>query len=134
MPIDTVIAELASMYGREYEGETPSVARIGNADIERWRATLAISTEALFELLALRLALGFYRNELSFSFCDRVVNEIHAIMVAAGQNRPDVFWDVYLAFDEGEYVHSEDPDEDPVASYTRPRIAQIVAKYGDRLA
>ena len=129
MPIDTVLAELKSMHG----GAAPVVG-LSNADIERWSADLAISTEALYDMLALRLAQGFHRDELPFSFCDYVVNEIHAVITVGNQIRPDLFWRVYLAFDEGEYHHRGDNrDEDPVAKYTRTQIAQIVEEYTDRL-
>ena len=33
------------------------------------------------------------------------------------------FWQVYLAFDEGEYYHGDNRDEDPVEAYTRPLVA-----------
>jgi hypothetical protein len=31
-----------------------------------------------------------------------------------------------LAFDEGEYYHNNNRDEDPIEVYTRPMIARIV--------
>jgi hypothetical protein len=55
----------------------------------------------------------------------------HAVITMANENRPDLFWSVFLAFDEGEYGHREDrTGDDPIAKYTRPMIAQIVTKYG----
>jgi len=129
MLIDTVVAELKSMYRPELEGTDAPVVRLSNADIERWSADLAIPRLALYDLLALRLAHGFYQNEFPFSFCDCVVNDIHGVITVADENRPDLFWSVFLAFDEGEYYHGNNRNEDPVAKYTRPLIAQIVEKH-----
>ena len=46
---------------------------------------------------------------------------------------PEYFLGVYLAFDRGEYVTvKDDSGTDPELTYTRPLIAEIVAK--DRAA
>ncbi len=39
---------------------------------------------------------------------------------------PKFFLAVYLAFDEGEYYHDANRDEDPIETYTRPAIARIL--------
>ena len=72
------------------------------------------------------LARGFHNSELSFEFCDAVVNDIHGVITSANEIRPTLFWDVYLAFDEGEYYHNDKRDEDPSEAYTRPMIARIL--------
>ena len=129
MSIDDVLAELRSRYGGPLEGVNPPTVGLNNSDIERWCADLAISRAALYDLLALHLADGFHRNELQFEFCDSVVNAIHAVITLADEIRPAFFWSVFLAFDEGEYFHENKRDEDPVATYTRPLIAEIIRKH-----
>jgi hypothetical protein len=54
------------------------------------------------------------------------VNELHNVITVQNENRPELFWDVYLAFDAGEYYHDNDRSIDPVEAFTRPRIAEIV--------
>jgi hypothetical protein len=44
------------------------------------------------------------------------------------EDRPDLFWKVYVAFDEGEYYHGNNKEQDPVKAYTRPQIAQILSE------
>ncbi len=44
---------------------------------------------------------------------------------------PALFWDVFNAFDEGEYYHDIDHKEDPVETYTRPLIAEIIKNYAE---
>ena len=47
----------------------------------------------------------------------------------ADEHRPELFWSVYLAFDEGEYYHNGNRDQDPVAVYTVPMINEIITAY-----
>jgi hypothetical protein len=37
-----------------------------------------------------------------------------------------LFWSVFLAFDNGEYYHDNNREEDPEEVYTRPMIEQIL--------
>ncbi len=127
MSIDIVLSELQSRYRVALE---PPALELSNSDIERWSGELATSRAALYDSLALRLAHGFYRNELPYSFCDSVLNSIHGLITIADEIRPDLFWSIFLAFDAGEYFHEPSRREDPVAAYTRPLIEQIVRKHG----
>ena len=72
------------------------------------------------------LAVGFDASELSFAFCDAVVNDLFGPYTDTAQPKSELFWDVYLAFDEGEFYHGNNRDEDPVETYTRPMIARIL--------
>ena len=77
----------------------------------------------MYDQIAARLAFGFHASEVSFSFCDAVVNDIHAVISLCNENRPNLFWEVFLAFDAGEFYPASDRDRDPVDTYTRPQIA-----------
>jgi hypothetical protein len=59
-----------------------------------------------------------------------VVNDLAGPVTDTSGPRPRVFWEVYSAFDEGEYYHGSNRDEDPVEVYTRPRIARVVEVLG----
>ena len=74
MAIDCVFAELKSMYRADLDGTDAEIARLSGSDIQRWCADLEIPKGALYDQVALHLATGFYRNELSFGFCDNIVN------------------------------------------------------------
>lgn len=80
----------------------------------------------LFDEIATCLALGFNSSALSFEFCDAVVNDLFGPVTNTSGLRPQVFWAVYSAFDEGEYYHDNNRNEDSVDVYTRPMIARIV--------
>lgn len=130
MSIDDVIAELKEMYRADLEGTDAATTRLTKANIEYWSAELAMPREALCDRLAFHLASGFYKREFSYLFCDAVVNDIHRVF-GVTEDRPELFWSVYLAFDEGEYYHPGDQNVDPVAKYTLPMIEKIVSKYGE---
>lgn len=97
-----------------------------NDDVDRWRAAMAWSRFQLFNEIARCLALGFHTSELSFEFCDAVVNDLTGPVTNTDGPKPELFWDVYSAFDEGEYYHGNNRNEDPVETYTRPMIKRIV--------
>jgi hypothetical protein len=98
------------------------------ADVFRWSTESGWSRRQLFDEIAKSLALGFHTSELSFEFCDAVVNDLVGPVTDTSGPKPEVFWDVYSAFDEGEYYHGNNRDEDPVERYTRPMIDRIVKK------
>ena len=108
---------------------TSERAHLNEGDIERWSALIDEPRAVLYDRIAIYLARGFHRSELTFEFCDAVVNDIHGIITSGDEDRPDLFWAIYLAFDEGEYYHGNKRDEDPVEVYTRPQIARIMENH-----
>jgi hypothetical protein len=127
MSFDVVVADLRSIDHQAHAGKPYSErAHLSDGDIERWSALIEEPRAVLYDRIAIYLARGFHRSELTFEFCDAVLNDIHGIITSGDEGRPDLFWAVYLAFDEGEYYHENKKDEDPVEVYTRPQIARIV--------
>jgi hypothetical protein len=100
------------------------------ADVERWSSACGWSRSQFFDEIAKGLALGYNASELSFDFCDMVVNDLAGPVTNTSGPRPQIFWEVYSAFDEGEYYHGNNRDEDPVEVYTRPMIARVVEVLG----
>jgi hypothetical protein len=124
-----IISELKTFYkqGVDYRDLD---RHLTEADVHRWSSQVGCSRSQLFEVIAGSLALGFHTAELSFEFCDAVVNDLAGPVTNTSGPRPELFWDVYSAFDEGEYYHANNRDEDPVEIYTRPMIARIVEVLG----
>jgi hypothetical protein len=56
------------------------------------------------------------------------VNHLFSILLDERGEFPPLFWKTYLAFDAGEYYRLDKPDEDPVETYTRPLVANIIAE------
>ena len=100
-------------------------------DVTAWSEENGLSRHDLYDAVARHLAFSFHRHELTFEFCDAVMNDLHGVIISFDDVRPDLFWTVFEAFDEGEYIHPDRPDADPIETYTRPRIVEIVGKVGD---
>ena len=129
MKASDIIDELKTFYkdGVEYR----SLDRhFTEADVERWSSVCGWSRSQLFDEIAKRLAFGYNTSELSFKFCDMVVNDLAVPVTNTSGPRPQIFWEVYSAFDEGEYYHDNNRDEDPEEVYTRPMIARVVEVLG----
>ena len=104
------------------------------ADVERWSSKCDRPRSQLFDEIAKRLAIGYNSSDLSFDFCDMVVNDLAGPVTNTSGPGPQVFWEVYWAFDEGEYYHGENQNEEPEEVYTRPMIARIVEGLENRLS
>ena len=83
----------------------------------------------LFDAISRRIARGYSSGEFSFGFCDAVMNHVYSFMLLKHDMAPpDFSYSVFLAFDEGEYQHRDDPeDSSPEELYTKPMIAEILA-------
>jgi hypothetical protein len=126
MSFDAVISDLRLMYRTELDGVASEAPGLKDTDIEKWSAGMNVPSADLYDSIAMYLAQGFHRNELPFSLCDAIVSDIYGIITASNEKRPELFWSIFLAFDEGEYYHRSNWDEDPVEAYTRPLIGQII--------
>ncbi len=129
MKASDIIDELKTFYkdGVEYR----SLDRhLREADVERWSSVCGWSRSQLIDEIAMGLALGYNSSELSFEFCEMVVNDLSGPVTDTSGPRPKIFWEVYSAFDEGEYYHGNNRDEDPLEVYTRPMIARVVEVLG----
>lgn len=124
MTVDELLAELHVKFP---DGATWRERDIlTNFDILKWTASAGMPRQDLYDQLAIELARGFHSSALSFEFCDAVVNEIHSIIIFRNEQRPHFFWEIYLAFDSGEYYHEGNRGEHPAEAYTRPQIERIL--------
>ena len=123
-----VTSALTELYKDKLGYPHPPVPGLRETDVQRWSTSLGVSRSTLYDQIALHLARGFHASELTFAFCDAVVNDLHGVITSANEDRPDLFWEVFLAFDEGEYHHHSNRDEDPVEVYTRPMIGRIISR------
>lgn len=121
-----VTLELAELYKNQLGYPHPPVSGLREADVQRWSTSLGVSRATLYDQIALHLARGFHASVLTFAFCDAVVNDLHGVITFANEDRPDLFWKVFLAFDEGEFHHHSNRGEDPKEVYTRPMIGRII--------
>jgi len=83
---------------------------------------------------ALELARRYKDQEYDFSFCDGVANWLMSFMtdewfLSVNENTvPSPAWDIFLAFDQGEYHHEgDDKTIVPHKKYTLPEITKILS-------
>jgi hypothetical protein len=129
MLLDAVVSDLKTIYGVYLrEPLAPDAPHFTDEDLERWTALAGTTRVILSEQIAIYLAERFHTSELTFGFCDAIVNDLFGILTSPPAGWSETFYRIYCAFDEGEYQHqNRPPDEDPVDVYTRPYIAQILA-------
>ncbi|WP_126420967.1 hypothetical protein [Asticcacaulis excentricus] len=89
------------------------------------------SAGAVLDELALQLAQGFCEGRLDFLFCDAVVNDLYLLAINLHPlNAANGFFQIFNAFDEGEYHHMGRPlDENPVETYTRPMLLKALKEW-----
>jgi hypothetical protein len=106
--------------------------RITLDEVAQWAG--ARDNWAFYNLIAVEIAAGYYREELTYDFCDGVMNDLWEA-VRAGF-RPDIieipepFFEIYQAFDAGEFHRKPDGSDDPIADFTDPLIAELVTRLG----
>ena len=130
MDIDALIPDLWKRY--PFLDDDSLRVRLGGIrgeDVAEWASQEGVERAVIYDDFARYLALAFHNKRLPFAFCDAVMNDLDGVITHADDRRPDLFWDVYLAFDEGEYIHDGNRAEEPSATFTRPMIARIVAGF-----
>ena len=101
-----------------------------DADIEAACRYLGIRDSALFDAISRRIVEAYSSGELDFGFCDGVMNRLYGRLMTRDEAIPEYTFSVFLAFDEGEYHHRDDPeDSSPEELYTKPMIADILATH-----
>ena len=121
MSFEAVLSDLKSIYGiylLQTEQPIPPKNRLTEDDVQKWSTLMGVPRSVLYDQIAIHLARSFNESELTFLFCDWILNDIHGLITTNDEERPALFWQVYLAFDEGEYYHANKRDEDPVEVYT----------------
>ena len=99
------------------------------ADIDAACAEHSLTLGELFDAISRRIARGYVSGEFPFGFCDGVMNHLYSFMLLNHDMAPPEYsYSVFLAFDEVEYQHRDDPEgSSPEELYTKPMIAEILA-------
>ncbi|WP_417323230.1 hypothetical protein [Erythrobacter aureus] len=102
-------------------------------DLDRWATELGTTWLKALDIVGAELARKYDNGAVSYKFGDSLANDLEGILITRHQQVadgewPPLFWEVYEAFDAGEFRWPEDGDADPVVLYTNPAISDIVAK------
>jgi hypothetical protein len=84
----------------------------------------------IFDQSAAFLAVHYANGTSSFEVCDAAINHLFGDALAERFDyRGTLFYEVYLAFDAGEYHRASDRSNNLELEHTRTRIDAIVSKY-----
>jgi hypothetical protein len=108
-------------------------ARVSADDLAAWAGESDEDEARFFNEIGAEIAKRYNAGELSYEFCDLVVNDLWGLLMKSQLRDPqglwpDTFSEVYEAFDAGEYHRQADRSDDPIAEYTAPAVAAIVDK------
>ncbi len=103
-----------------------------DADLDRWAKNLGVTWLKALDVIGAELARKYHQGVVNYEFGDSLANDLEGILISRHEQLgdgewPSLFWDVYEAFDAGEFQRPTDGNADPVALYTDPAIADIVA-------
>lgn len=103
------------------------------SDVDRWAMGLGLTVSDFLDQIGAAVAVKYHAGLATFEFCDSLVNDLYSELISriGAPNQipwPNLFDEVYLAFDAGEFHRSADKTDNPVADYTDPLVAKIVAK------
>ena len=88
---------------------------------------MGISLDALSDLIAKTIALDYVNGSISWEFGDKVMNRLYGWAYGPlDVGLSEFAWDVYIAFDEGEYIHKGDTPGLPSDARTMPLIKQAL--------
>ena len=82
--------------------------RLQPSDVESAAAEMGLSIGDLLDAFARSVATDYLQGRISFNFADVAMN-----------------WDVYIAFDDGEYIHEGMPEEEQGEVLTRALLSRI---------
>jgi hypothetical protein len=127
LPFSDVVAALKALYQPDSEGAYHYNV-VKDEQIRQWIDETGLLRSELYDRIALYLAHGFHERHLEFGFCDCVVNDFYSVAIHTDRilELPTTFWHTFEAFDQGEFYHDKYQLEDPIETYTRPAIAEIV--------
>jgi hypothetical protein len=88
-----------------------------------------VAPQDVLNELSVAVAEGYLQGSLIYDFCDGVMNGIINAVVEVGMTNdmPQPAFSLYQAFDQGEWIRSNDPPEtDPSEKYTKPVVQEIM--------
>lgn len=99
---------------------------ITTEDIDDWSRGAAVTRRRALDEAAVAVARAFDDGTLNFEVADEAMNDLWSIALRVDEDWSPLFFDIYEAFDAGEW--SSDPEMDPVETFTRPNVREILSR------
>lgn len=108
-----------------------SPIRLTHDDIVRWAG--AFDNLDFFTGSAIEIGRGYHAGELTYTFCDGAMNDLWSSVQEGfrpdDNELPEPFFEIYEAFDAGEFHRKYDKSDNPVAEFTDPAIAELAIQF-----
>lgn len=114
--------------------KTDDTGRVDIDEIEvfHWATQRNQTAVNFLDSFGLELAKRYHKGELSFTYCDDVMNDLWGILVCWSEQMaepwPKIFYEVYDTFDAGESHLKEDGSDDAASEFIKPFIADILRR------
>lgn len=102
---------------------------MGLSDLEQTGIQFSMDSTDILNEMALAVGEGYLSHAMTYEFCDGVMNGIANAIFEVGMvaDFPQPAFALYQAFDQGEWVRSNDPPgTDSGEKYTRPSVVEIL--------
>lgn len=124
---DEAIREIINLY-RGGVSKTGWSGGLRKEDVARWATVAEIDASAVFDLIAIEIAINYAARIYTWEFCDWIVNDLYDVLLefhTTDDNfqSPNRFWHIYLAFDESEMA-----SEGNVEKVARRNIENLLAE------
>ncbi len=105
---------------------TASESPLQAENVQAAADSLRVTVVEIYDLFAKRVAQQYLHGELSYTIGDAAMNELFGYAYpGGGPELSRLAWQVYEAFDEGEYLHAGEPAEQQGEVKTRLLLARI---------
>lgn len=113
---------------------TAQRAELKLTDLLFYSRQLGLRPAELLNTLSIEAARRFILGEMSFEIGDDIMNGLFTVIVDLGMDEqmPQPAFNIYLAFDEGEYHHSGGSEHiKPSECYTRLQLLELLRELPD---
>jgi len=110
--------------------ERHGIAPFADVTVKEICASARLSITEFCDAFARHVAHEYWLGNLSFRGADVAMGALYGYVMDTYHVRlPSYAWEVYSAFDDGEYSHRDDPDgTDPEEKYTKRAIESLVTR------
>ncbi|KTT74154.1 hypothetical protein [Sphingomonas endophytica] len=110
-----------------------SATDVSNSDLATLSRAPGEDIAAFLDRFAARIARAYHAGDLPYAIGDSILGDLRGLleglwMDGIAHRWPALFQQVHDAFEAGAYHRRADGSDDPVATYTDPAIAAIVAR------
>jgi hypothetical protein len=111
-----ILIEISGLYDG-YPTRTGSRLHLRKDDVLLWSDECGLDIEGTFNQIGVALARAFIAGSLNWDVCDGIANQLRSVLMdfyidpLHNVTEPNLFWQVYLAFDNSEMVEADEAHE-----------------------